>query len=54
MIAFAAAATTIGYLFRSTYRPEEMGYFIVLVSIAPMAVMVAVSWVFRLFGRYLR
>ncbi len=54
MIVFSVAAMTIGYLVRSINDPVQLGYFVVMTSMAPLAVMVVTSWMFRLFRNYFR
>jgi len=49
---FAAAAVSLGYLFRAANggpgEAGEVGYFVVYTMIAPLALMVAMSWTFRI------
>ena len=46
---FAAAAVSLGYLFRAANgNSDEIGYFVVYTMIAPLALMVGMSWTFRI------
>ena len=46
---FAAAAVSLGYLFRAANgSSDEIGYFVVYTMIAPLALMVGMSWTFRI------
>lgn len=46
---FAAGAVSLGYLFRAANgNSEEIGPFVVITMLMPLALMVAMSWTFRL------
>ena len=45
---FAAAAVSLGYLFRAASgNSDEIGPFVVITMLMPLALMVAMSWTFR-------
>lgn len=45
---FAAAAVSLGYLFRgASGKTGEIGYFVIVTMVMPLAMMVAMSWGFR-------
>ncbi len=46
---FAAGAVSLGYLFRAANgKSEEIGPFVVITMIMPLALMVGMSWTFRI------
>jgi magnesium-transporting ATPase (P-type) len=46
---FAAAAVSLGYLFRAANgASEEIGPFVVVTMMMPLALMVVMSWTFRI------
>jgi len=46
---FAASAVSFGYLFRAANgNTDEIGPFVVITMIMPLALMVAMSWTFRI------
>lgn len=46
---FAAGAVSLGYLFRAANgKSDEIGYFVVITMLMPLALMVAMSWTFKI------
>lgn len=46
---FAAGAVSMGYLFRAANgNSDEIGPFVVITMLMPLALMVAMSWTFRI------
>ncbi|QEG21462.1 hypothetical protein [Mariniblastus fucicola] len=46
---FAAAAVSLGYLFRAANgNSDEIGPFVIYTMLMPLALMVAMSWTFRI------
>ena len=51
-VILAVASAGIGQLFRAAQGSvEDIGPFIILTAMAPLGVMVAVNWLFRLIGK---
>jgi len=47
---FAAGAVSLGYLFRAANgNSEEIGPFVMITMLMPLALMVVMSWAFRIF-----
>lgn len=52
---FAAAAVSMGHLWRAAHGDQaEIGHFAVLNAMLPMLVLVAASWFFKIFGRFIK
>ena len=52
---FAASAVSMGHLWRAAQGDQsEIGHFAVLNAMLPMLVLVAASWFFRIFGRFIK
>ena len=46
---FAAGAVSMGYLFRAANgKSEEIGPFVIITMVMPLALMVTMSWTFRI------
>jgi len=46
---FAAGAVSLGYLFRAANgNSEEIGPFVIITMLMPLALMVVMSWTFRI------
>lgn len=46
---FAAGAVSMGYLFRAANgNTDEIGWFVIITMLMPLALMVAMSWTFRI------
>ena len=52
---FAASAASAGHLWRATQGAEgEIGQFVVITAMLPMVVLVAASWFFKIFGKFIK
>lgn len=48
----AVASAGLGQLYRAANgQVEDIGPFIIITSMAPLGVMIALNWIFRLFGK---
>jgi hypothetical protein len=52
---FAASAASIAHLFRAAQGDKgEIGQFVIITAMLPMVVLVAASWFFKIFGRFIK
>lgn len=52
---FAASAASLGHLWRVAQGDEaEIGQFVIVTAMLPMVVVVAASWFFKIFGRFIK
>ena len=51
-VIIAVASAGLGQLYRAANgHVEDIGPFIIITSMAPLGVMIALNWLFRLFGK---
>jgi len=52
---FAAAAVSMGHLWRATQGDQsEIGQFVIVTAMLPMVMLVAASWFFKIFNRWIK
>ena len=54
-VVFAATAASLGHLFRAAQGDKsEIGQFVIITAMLPMVVLVAASWFFKIFSRFIK
>ena len=54
-VVFAASAASLGHLWRAAHGDQgEVGQFVIVTAMLPMVVVVAASWFFKIFGRFIK
>ncbi len=52
---FAASAASLSHLYRAAQGDKnEIGQFVIITAMLPMTVLVAASWFFKIFGRFIK
>jgi hypothetical protein len=52
---FAASGASLGHLWRAAHGDQsEIGQFVIVTAMLPMVVLVAASWFFKIFGRFIK